>query len=82
MKGYIFSIILFLLSLQGMGQKKKGDVEKGVIKKDTFKVQYEFMYDTGCTYGALKTYDKNGKPMVFSYDNVALSKIKIKKSKH
>jgi hypothetical protein len=80
MKGYIFSIISFLLSLQGMGQKANEVKKKAFIKKEPPKVQYQYVYDSPhCDIGVV--YGKNGKAITYTYDSILTRRRMQKTSK-
>jgi hypothetical protein len=69
MKGYIFSFILFFLSLQGMAQKVNEVKKKEFIKKETPRFQYQYRYDSPhCDIGVV--YDKNCKAITYTYDSI------------
>lgn len=78
MKRYM--LIAFIISgwQEGFCQEKSQRVNQ-VIKrgKDSVKVQYTYTYDSShCTLS--QKYDKNGKPIQYTYDDVAF---RIRKTK-
>jgi hypothetical protein len=74
MKRYLYTLFLIVCVVFGSHSQNAVLSPKTTVnerlngqKTDTVKVVRSFTYDTGCTYG--KVYDKNGKPLSFTYDD-------------